>query len=173
MTYNISTTEFSIVYRQFGFVKGVEVRVEQGHPGGDALVGVKSHHALEKVQAYFFKSARVLAERNSLPFGECWLKVRQFDCGRPVVVVGGAEDLEDFEYLVYFGVADEEGFFLNHFCENAAGGPDVDAKCVLLLAEEDFGAAVPESDHFVRVSLDWEAERPCQAKISELHQGTC
>lgn len=40
----------------------------------------------------------------------------------------------------------------------------------MLGRQEDLRAAVPESDDFVRIRLDWQSESPSETKISQLNR---
>lgn len=56
---------------------------------------------------------------------------------------------------------------MSHFGEDAASGPKVDAKRVMLLTKKDFWAPIPESYDLVSISLDWETKCSGQPKVSE------
>lgn len=53
------------------------------------------------------------------------LEVRELESLRPVVLVRGAEHLEDFEDLINLTVAGEQRSFLGHLCEDATSGPQI------------------------------------------------
>ena len=77
------------------------------------------------------------------------------------------QNLEDLKYLVDFTISHEEWSLLSHFGEDAACGPKVDAKRVMLLTKKDFWAPIPESYDLVSISLDWETKCSGQPKVSE------
>ena len=58
----------------------------------------------------------------------------------------------------------------NHFGEDAADGPDVDAGGVELGAEQDFGRFVPQGDDLVGVGAQRDAEGARQSKVGQLQQ---
>lgn len=58
---------------------------------------------------------------------------------------------------------------MSHLGEDAARGPEVDAKRVMLLAEEDFWAPIPESHDLVSIGLNWKTEGSGQPKVSEFN----
>lgn len=76
---------------------------------------------------------------------------------------------ENLEDLVDFAVTHEQGPFLQHFSENAASAPDVDAERVVLRAQENLGASIPEGHDFMRICLDREAEGSRQSKVRQLN----
>lgn len=70
------------------------------------------------------------AHGNTPPFGKLHLEIVVFESFRPVVLAGSTLNLEDFEYLVYFTVTNEEGSALGHLCKNAPDRPYVDGSRV-------------------------------------------
>ena len=54
---------------------------------------------------------------------------------------------------------------MGHFGEDAAYGPDVDRRRILLGSEEDLRRSVPEGDNLVCVGLDWESKGSGETEI--------
>ena len=69
-------------------------------------------------------------------------------------------ELEYLEDLIDFAVSAEEGFLLSQLGKDAADGPDVNSKAVLLLPEQNFGGPVPKGfNSWVRVLMGREKAR--------------
>ena len=64
---------------------------------------------------------RVLNHGNTSELRECRFKVVQFECIRPVILIWGTQDFENFEDLIDFGISHEEWSALDHFSEDAPG----------------------------------------------------
>lgn len=79
-----------------------------------------------------------------------------------------AENLEYFEDLRNLRVTLEEGSSVSHLVEDSANRPHVDSSAVDFLAKQDLRGSVPESDYFMSVSLEREAESASETKISYL-----
>ena len=79
-----------------------------------------------------------------------------------------SEDSENLEDLVDLAVSHEQRPLLQHLGENAAGTPDVDAERVVLRAQENLGASVPERHDLMRIRFDRETERSRKAKVCQL-----
>ena len=105
---------------------------------------------------------------HALKLRERLLEIRQLQAVWPVVLVGCAQDFEDFEYLVNLTVAHEKRSSLTHLCENASCRPEVDTEGVRLLTKKNFRASVPESDDFMRIRLDRKPKGSCQTEVSKL-----
>lgn len=72
----------------------------------------------------------------------------------PFLEGGEAEEFADELDLVDFGFALEEGdSAVEEFREDEAERPDVDGRGVVVVADEEFGRAVPERDDWVGVPL--------------------
>lgn len=78
------------------------------------------------------------------------------------------QNLEDLKYLVDFTISHEERSLLSHFSEDAARGPKINAKRVMLLTKKDFWAPIPESYNLVSIGLNWETECSGQSEVSKL-----
>lgn len=81
-------------------------------------------------------------------------------------------ELEDLEDLVNLRISTEKRFLLHKLSEDAANGPDVHSQTVLLLSQQHFRCAVPESLDFVSERLDGETEGASESKISDF-EGAC
>lgn len=136
--------------------------------GRYSSVRVESDEARQQVHLQLVERGRVLAHVHAAELWEGRFEVGQLESVGPVVLVGSAQHFENFENLVDFGVPHEEGSSLHHLSENAAGGPQVNAKTVCLLAEQNFGTTVPQCDDFVSVSLNRQAERSRQTEVCQL-----
>ena len=75
-------------------------------------------------------------------------------------------ELENLENLINFTVTAKERFFLNQLSENATNCPNIDTQAVLLLSKQHFRCSVPKGLDLMGKSFDWQAECPCQPKIS-------
>ena len=95
-------------------------------------------------------------------------EIVQLESIRPVVLVRGAEDFENFEDLIDLRIADEKWSTLYHLCKNATSGPQIDTKTVGFLTKEDLRASVPQRDNLMSVGLDGETKCARQSKISKL-----
>ena len=82
-------------------------------------------------------------------FRESGFKVGDFGNAGPVAIGRSAMVLEDFEYLIDFGIASKNRPSLIELGKDAANGPGVDAKGVLSLPEQNFGRAVPQCFDFM------------------------
>ena len=69
--------------------------------------------------------------------------------------------------LVLLAFAAEEGGHVDELTEDAPDGPDVDVRRVQLLAEQEFGGAVPKGDDDRRVMLQGRSVLPGQAKVAD------
>lgn len=138
------------------------------HLCADSLVRVQGNHALQQIHPHFIQSVDVIFERDAFEPGEGRLEIGQFKGFVPVSFTRSTLDFEDFEDLIDFRVANEERLLLRHLSKDAASGPQVDAKRVLSLTEQDFRAAVPESHNLVSVSLDGQSKGTGQAEVSKL-----
>mmetsp|Transcript_25471 Transcript_25471/g.78404 ORF Transcript_25471/g.78404 Transcript_25471/m.78404 type:complete len:353 (-) Transcript_25471:83-1141(-) len=130
-----------------------EVVVVEGVVGGDAGGGGVEEHEVEEIQGGGFgvELEEGAVEAQGVPLGEDGFEVGEARDAGPRGLVGRAEDAEDSEQLVDFGIAREERATRSHFSEDAADGPEVDRRGVVLAAEQDLGGAVPERDDFVGV----------------------
>ena len=72
---------------------------------------------------------------NSSESWERRLEVRQLKSIWPVVLVWCSKHFEYFEDLVDFTIAHEKWSLLGHFGKDAACGPEVDTKGVMLLTK--------------------------------------
>ena len=142
--------------------------MDQGHLGTDPLVGVQGRHSLQEVNLQLIHFMSVLLHWDSSELWEGGLEIVELESIRPIILVRGSKDLEYFEDLVDFTVTHEQRSLLGHLGEDAASGPDVDSERVVLLRKQDLWASVPESHHFVGVTLDGKTERSCQSEIREL-----
>ena len=106
---------------------------------------------------------------NSAPLGELRLELGQVERIRPIVLRGCSEDLKYFEDLIDFRISRKKWPPLNHFSKNAARWPQVNSERVSFLTQQDLRAPVPQRNNLVSVGLYRETERPCQAKVSQLH----
>ena len=79
-----------------------------------------------------------------------------------------SEHPENLKDLVDLAVSHEQRPLLQHLREDAAGTPDVDAERVVLRAQENLGASVPERHDLMCVRLNREAERPRESKVRQL-----
>ena len=95
-------------------------------------------------------------------------EIVQFQSIRPVILVRGAQNLENFEDLVDLGVSHEKWPTLDHFREDAACGPQIDTKTVCFLPEQDLWAPIPECNDLVRVRFDWQTKGSCQTEVRQL-----
>ena len=146
----------------------VEVGVLEGGQRGNASVGVERDQTGKQIDLEFVQGRRMLSHGHAAELRERRFEIVQFQSVGPVILVRGTEDLEDLEDLVDLRVAHEERSALDHLSEDAACGPEVDAKTVGLLSEENLRAAVPERDDLVGVRLNWQAERSGQSEVSQL-----
>ncbi len=88
-----------------------------------------------------------------------YLEVGQVAHAGPHLLVGSAEIAEDAEQLVDFAVAREKRAAVDHFCEYAADGPDVDGRGVVLGSEQNLGGAVPQSNDLCKSKrMQWIAK---------------
>jgi hypothetical protein len=78
---------------------------------------------------------------------------------------GAPENAEDF---VNLRVARPQRLAVDELGEDAANGPHVHGGRVRALAEQDFGRAVPQRDHLVRVGAHGDHKGARQAKVGEL-----
>ena len=143
--------------------------MQQGHLGRDTLVRVQSGQTLEEVNLELVEAGSVLVHGDASESGEGGLEVRQLEGVRPVAFVGRAEGLEDLENLIDLTVAHEQRPLLSHLSKDAASRPEVNAEGVVLLAEQDLGAAVPESNHLVSVRFDGKPERSRKSEVGQLN----
>ena len=95
-------------------------------------------------------------------------EIVQFQSIRPVILIRGAQNLENFEDLVDLGVSHEKRPALDHFREDAACGPQIDAKTVCFLPKQDLRAPIPECHDLVRVRLDRQTKGTCQTEVRQL-----
>eukprot|EP00963_Diacronema_lutheri_P008104 scaffold694_cov338-Pavlova_lutheri.AAC.46 len=102
--------------------------------------------------------------------GEGVLVIRELAHVWPDLFVWRAEDAEDFEKLVYFGVSWKEGFSGDHFSENASDAPHVHWSGVMPGPEQDFRGPVPQGDHFVGVCAHGYTKRPCQSEVGQFER---
>lgn len=140
----------------------------EGSEGGYASVGVEGDEAGKQVHLQLVQGGRVLNHWHAAELREGRFEVIELEGVRPVILVRGAQHLEDFEDLIDFRVAHEQRTALDHLGKDAARGPEVNTEGVCLLSKEDLGAPIPESDDLVRVRFDWQSESPSQAEISQL-----
>lgn len=111
----------------------------------------------------------MLRHGHTAELGESRFEIVQFQRIWPVILIGGAQDFENFEDLIDLGVSHEERPTLDHLGEDAAGRPEIDAQTVGFLAQKDLGAAVPQCDNLVSVRLDRQTERSGQAEVRQLN----
>ena len=111
----------------------------------------------------------MLLHGNASKLREGRLEVWQLQGVRPVVLVGRTQDLEDFEDLIDLAVSHEERLLLSHLSEDAPSGPEIDSERVVLLAQENLRAPVPQRYHLVRVRLDWQPKGPCQTEVGQFY----
>jgi len=145
-----------------------EVRVFQGLTCRDSLGGVVREHFGEEIEAVGVQVRHRLLEGPGLPAGEVSLVVGEGGDARPDVLGRGSKGPEDFENLVDFRVAREEGVAGDHLGEDAANAPDIDGDGVVLAAEEDLRGAVPEGDDLVCVGPDGDSKGPGEPKVGQL-----
>ena len=100
----------------------------------------------------------VLDHRNTSELWEGRFKVVQFECIRPVILIRSAQNFENFEDLINFRISHEKWPTLHHFCEDAPGRPKVHPERVRLLTKQDFRTSIPQCHHFMRISLNGQAE---------------
>mmetsp|Transcript_12080 Transcript_12080/g.30515 ORF Transcript_12080/g.30515 Transcript_12080/m.30515 type:complete len:653 (-) Transcript_12080:267-2225(-) len=131
-------------------VKLGKVLVLQRVERRDALAGLVHQHALQQVQAQRVQHGQRAGQRLRAPLGEVVLEVRELAHVGPRGLVGGAQHAEDVEDLVDLAVAGEERAAADHLRKDAADGPDVNGRGVVLGAQEDLGRAVPQRDHQLR-----------------------
>jgi len=110
----------------------------------------------------------VFCHRDSSELGESRFKVLQFQGVGPIVFMRSSKDFENFENLVYLAITHKQGSSLNHLCEDAACRPQIYAQSVRLLSKQDLRAAVPQSDHFVSISLNWQSKSAGKSEVSQL-----
>mmetsp|Transcript_36102 Transcript_36102/g.93777 ORF Transcript_36102/g.93777 Transcript_36102/m.93777 type:complete len:558 (-) Transcript_36102:101-1774(-) len=151
-------------------VKLGKVLVLQRVERRDALAGLVHQHALQQVQAQRVQHGQRAGQRLRAPLGEVVLEVRELAHVGPRGLVGGAQHAEDVEDLVDLAVAGEERAAADHLRKDAADGPDVNRRGVVLGAQEDLGRAVPQRDHLVGVRAHGDAEGAREAKVRQLEQ---
>jgi hypothetical protein len=115
----------------------------------------------------------MLGHVDGAELGEAWLEVFQFEGIGPVVLIGSTEHLENLENLINLRVTHKKRPALNHLSKDASSGPKVNTQSICLLAEQNFGAAVPEGNDFMSVRFNWESKSAGKAKISQLNVLTC
>lgn len=111
----------------------------------------------------------MLVHWDASEFGKGGLHVRELEGIRPVVLVGCSQHSEYFEDLVDLRIAHEQGSLLEHLSKNTACGPKINAQRIMLGAQKDFWTPVPESNHFMCVSLNWKPKCASQAKVCQLN----
>lgn len=129
----------------------IEVRVHASLLCRDTRGRVVHEQGIQQIEAIVVEAGNGEVCVVALPFGERGLEVWEAGDAGPVELGRGAEDAEDFEYLINLAVAGKEGLAGAHLGEDAANGPHVDAGAVGAAAEEDFRGAVPECDNLGRV----------------------
>ena len=80
----------------------------------------------------------------------------------------GRNSPEDLEDLINLRVAWEQGLSCAHLGEDAADRPHVYSGRVLAASKENLGSAVPQSDDFVGVRTQGNAESTREAEVGEL-----
>mmetsp|Transcript_42173 Transcript_42173/g.120639 ORF Transcript_42173/g.120639 Transcript_42173/m.120639 type:complete len:358 (+) Transcript_42173:329-1402(+) len=90
----------------------------------------------------------------------------------PRLLGGPAGDLEDAEDGADLRVAREKRFAHRHLGDDAADGPNVNLRSVLLDSEHDLRASVPQGDDIVRVACPrGRGEQAGQAEVAYLQSG--
>ena len=150
-----------------------EVWVVYGLLCADTSSGVVNKHALQQIQAVLTQDLDAVCVDHfivllPLPLGETALEIGERGHAGPVCFGRSAEDAEDLEDLVNFGVAWEQRLAGGHLSEDAANGPHVDTSGVLATTEQNLGRAVPESDDFVSVGAERDTKSASQTKIGQL-----
>ena len=140
--------------------------------GADAAVRIVNQHLLEEVDTLGTQAWHVLRDVISDAGGEIVAVALELGDASPLVCCWRAHNLEDFQQLILFVLAGEEGLLRNELGENAPNGPHVDAGVVVLGAHEDVWRSVPEGDDLMREVLDWNAECSRQAKVSKLQNAS-
>lgn len=110
----------------------------------------------------------MLSHLDGAELREAGLEVLQLQCVGPVLAGGGTQHLENLEDLIDLGIAHKQRSPLHHLGKDAASGPKVNTESVGLLTEQNFGAAVPESNDFMGVGLDGESKSAGKTKVSQL-----
>lgn len=138
----------------------------------NALVGVEGDETGEEVDFELVEGGGVLVHGHAAELGEGGLEVSELQSIGPVALVWRAKHLEDFEDLVDFTVAHKQRLALDHFREDAASRPQIDAQRVGLLTKQDLRAAVPQRDYLVRVRLDGQPESTRESEVRQLNRLT-
>ena len=86
---------------------------------------------------------------------------------RPDFLARSTEQLVYLVQLILLALAAEEGGHVYELSKDAPDGPDVDVRRVQLLAEQEFGGAVPKGDDDRRVMLQGRAVLPGKAKVAD------
>ena len=143
--------------------------MEQSHFGRDSLIWVQGSHSLQKINLQLIQAWRVVLHWDSSELGEGRLEVLQLESIWPVIFVRGSKHLEYLEDLINFTVAHEEWLLLSHFCKNTSGRPQVHTQRVMLLTQQNFRASIPQGNHLMGISLNWEAESSGQTEVGKLN----
>lgn len=86
----------------------------------------------------------------------------------PHLLSGSAKGIKDFVQLVNLGITREQRGPHNHFCEDAADGPNINGCGIFSGTKQDFGGPVPQGDDLVCIVSNGNTESPCETKVGEL-----
>mmetsp|Transcript_23375 Transcript_23375/g.33025 ORF Transcript_23375/g.33025 Transcript_23375/m.33025 type:complete len:203 (+) Transcript_23375:300-908(+) len=157
------------VVLRFELLEVVKVRMFHRFNGRNAFAGFVDEHALKQIVAILvqFRHHFTKLVRLWCPFGKCTLKVFERRNAGPSSFCGSAQNSEDAEELINFGVGREKSSSHHHFSKNTTDRPDINRSCVLATAKKNFGSAVPKSDNLMSVRADRHTEGTSQTKVGK------
>ena len=81
--------------------------------------------------------------------------------------------MEDFVKLINLRVAREEWQVREHFSKDSTSRPNINRSGITLISKQNFRCTIPQSNNFMTVWTQRNAESASKTKISELEKTIC